>query len=414
MNTERFIAKRLMQGKTNNSNYSRPIVKIAVWGISIGLIVMILAVAVLTGFKQEISNKVIGFGSHLQVRNFDNNISYETVPITENQEWIDDALAISNVHNIQKYITKAGIIQTENYIQGVVMKGIDDDFSWSFLKDYLIEGDTLTITDTANSNNIVISANIANKLNLQLGDKVKMFFIQEPPRMRRFTIHGIYDTQLEEMDKIFVFCDIKHLRKLNNWDDDQISGFEVQIDDIQHLQAVDLALTRLVGSKFSPDNSTLAVDNVFDQYPQIFDWLSLQDKNMWVILILMLIVAGFNMISGLLIIILERANMIGIMKSIGANNISIQKVFLYHAAFLIGRGLLWGNIIGIGLCVLQQQFGIIQLDPSSYYVATVPVNLSFLPILLLNVGTILITVLMLILPSMLVTRISPADAIRFD
>ncbi|MDA3910638.1 MAG: ABC transporter permease [Bacteroidales bacterium] len=414
MNTERFIARRLMQGNTGNSNYSRPIVKIAVWGISIGLIVMILAVAVLTGFKQEISNKVIGFGSHLQVRNFDNNISYETIPITENQDWIEDALAIPNVHSIQKYITKAGIIQTEDYIQGVVMKGIDNDFSWKFLNDYLIEGDTLTITDTANSNDIVISANIANKLNLKLGDKVKMFFIQEPPRMRRFTIHGIYDTQLEEMDKIFVFCDIKHLRKLNNWEDDQVSGFEVQINDIEHLQDVDLALTRLVGSKYSPDNSVLAVDNVFDQYPQIFDWLSLQDKNMWVILILMLIVAGFNMISGLLIIILERANMIGIMKSIGANNISIQKIFLYHAAFLIGRGLLWGNIIGIGLCILQQQFGIIQLDPSSYYVATVPVNLSFIPILLLNLGTIFITVLMLILPSMLVTRITPAEAIRFD
>jgi lipoprotein-releasing system permease protein len=414
MNTERFIARRLMQGKSSNSNYSRPIVKIAVWGISIGLIVMILAVAVLTGFKQEISNKVIGFGSHLQVRNFDNNISYETIPITENQDWLEDAQAIPNVHSIQKYITKAGIIQTEDYIQGVVMKGIDDDFSWKFLNDYLVEGDTLTIVDSVNSNNIVISANIADKLNLKLGDKVKMFFIQEPPRMRRFTIHGIYDTQLEEMDKIFVFCDIKHLRKLNNWEDDQVSGFEVQINDIEHLQDVDLALTRLVGAKYSPDNSVLAVDNVFDQYPQIFDWLSLQDKNMWVILILMLIVAGFNMISGLLIIILERANMIGIMKSIGANNISIQKVFLYHAAFLIGRGLLWGNIIGIGLCLLQQQFGIIQLDPSSYYVATVPVNLSFIPILLLNLGTILITVLMLILPSMLVTRISPAEAIRFD
>ncbi len=414
MNTERFIARRLMQGEKSNNNYSRPIVKIAVWGISIGLIVMILAVAVLTGFKQEISNKVIGFGSHLQVRNFDNNISYETIPITENQEWIDAALAIPNVHSIQKYVTKAGIIQTEDYIQGVVMKGVDTDFSWEFLKNYLVEGDTLTISDTVNSNNIVISANIAKKLDLKLGDRVKMFFIQEPPRMRRFTIHGIYDTQLEEMDKIFVFCDIKHLRKLNDWEDDQITGFEVQIDDIKELQNVDLALTRLVGSTFSPDNNTLAVDNIFDQYPQIFDWLSLQDKNMWVILILMLIVAGFNMISGLLIIILERANMIGIMKSIGASNFSVQKVFLYHAAFLIGRGLLWGNIIGIGLCILQQQFGIIQLDPTSYYVATVPINLSFLPILLLNIGTIFITVLMLILPSMLVTRISPAEAIRFD
>lgn len=414
MNTELFIARRMMQGKSNSSNYSRPIVKIAVIGISIGLIVMILAISVLTGFKQEISDKVIGFGSHLQIRNFDNNTSYETLPITEDQDWIPELLEIPHVVNVQKYITKAGIIQTDDYLQGVVLKGVDTDFSWDFLEKHLVEGEALNITDSTKTNGVLISSNIADKLNLELGDKVKMFFIQEPPRMRRFTIEGIYDTQLEEMDKVFTFCDIKHLKKLNNWEDNQISGFEIQIDDIHALAEVDLATTRMVGSHFSPDRQTLAVDNVFDQNPQIFDWLNLQDKNMWVILVLMLIVAGFNMISGLLIIILERTNMIGIMKSIGAHNASVQKIFLYHAAFLIGRGLIWGNLIGIGICLIQQHFGIIHLDPSSYYVATVPINLSFLPILILNLGTILITVLMLILPSMLVTRISPADAIRFD
>jgi lipoprotein-releasing system permease protein len=414
MNTELYIARRLVKGKSNQSNYSRPIVKIAIGGISIGLVVMIIAIAVLAGFKNEISNKVIGFGSHLQIRNFDNNVSYETIPITENQNWITEAKSIPHVTNVQKFITKAGIIQTDDYLQGVVLKGVDDDFSWDFFKMYMIDGDTLQLNDTANSNEIVISKNIADKLGLKLGDKVKFFFIQDPPRMRRFTIHGIYDTQLEELDKVYVFCDIKHLRKLNNWEDDQISGFEVQIDDLAYLQETDLSITRLVGSQYSPDNNALAVDNVFDQYPQIFDWLNLQDKNMWVILILMILVAGFNMISGLLIIILERTNMIGILKSLGINNFSIRKLFLYHAGFLIARGLFWGNIIGLGLCFLQNQFGIIHLDPSSYYVSTVPIHLNLLPILLLNLGTVFVTVSMLIIPSFLITRISPAEAIKFD
>ncbi len=414
MNTELYIARRLMRGKADNSNYSRPIVKIAVIGISIGIVVMLLSVAVLTGFKKEISDKVIGFGSHLQIQNYDNNVSYETLPISANQSWIDDVKQISHVVNIQKYITKAGIIQTDDYLQGVVMKGIDTDFSWTFFSDYMLEGKTLQIVDSVKSNDIVLSKNIASRLNIKLGDKVKMYFIQDPPRMRKFKVAGIYDTQLEELDKVFVFCDIKHLRKLNNWSDNQVSGFEVQIDDLKALPETDKKLTRLLGSNFSPDGEVLLVETIFNQYPQIFDWLDLQDKNMWVVLILMLVVAGINMISGLLIIILERANMIGVLKALGSPNVSIQKIFLYHAAMLIGKGLLWGNLIGIGVCVLQQQFGIIHLDPSSYYVTTVPINIQCLPVLLINLGTVLITVLMLVLPSMLVTRISPAEAIQFD
>jgi lipoprotein-releasing system permease protein len=414
MNTELYIARRLLKGKKNKSNYSRPIVNIAVTGIALGLVVMILAVSILTGFKREIRDKVSGFGSHLQVTNYDNNNSFETQPITENQDWIDDVQALDGVTNVQRYITKAGIIQTDEYLQGIMLKGVDTDFYWEFFRQQLVDGSIPEITDSTKTNDVLISRYLANQLKLKTGDDLRMYFIQEPPRMRKFTIKGIYDSELEELDKVYVFADIKHLRKLNNWEDDQVSGFEILIDDFDDLIEMDWEVTRIVGNNYSPDRESLQVKNITVQFPQIFDWINLQDTNMWVILILMVTVAGFNMVSGLLIIILERANMIGILKSLGSPNVSIRRIFLYHAGFLISRGLLWGNLIGIGLCLLQQQFGLITLDPSSYYVSTVPINLNILHLLLLNIGTMLITVLMLLLPSMLVTRISPSEAIKFD
>ncbi len=414
MNTELYIARRLLKSKKNKQNYSRPIVNIAVAGIALGLIVMTIAVSVLTGFKQEIRDKVSGFGSHLQVVNYDNSSSYETKPITENQEWLDEVSQLEHVTHIQRYITKAGIIKTEAYLEGVMLKGVDADFDWSFFKKYLIDGDIPEITDSVKSNDVLISENLARRLKLNTGDDLRMYFIQDPPRMRKFTISGIYDTELEELDKIYIFVDIKHLRKLNNWEDDHISGFEILIDDFDYLFETDMAVTRIVGNNYSPDLESLRVKNITSQYPQIFDWLNLQDTNMWVILILMVVVAGFNMVSGLLIIILERTNMIGILKSMGTTNFSIRKVFLYHAGFLISRGLLWGNLLGIGLCLLQQHFGIIKLDPGSYYVSMVPINLNLLHLVILNAATMLVTILMLILPSMLVTRISPSEAIKFQ
>jgi lipoprotein-releasing system permease protein len=414
MNTELYIARRLLKGKKNKENYSRPIVNIAVAGIALGLIVMIIAVSVLTGFKQEISNKVSGFGSHIQVINYDNSSSYETKPITENQEWLDEVSQLDHVTHIQRYITKAGIIKTEAYLEGVMLKGVDADFEWSFFKKYLSEGDIPEITDSVKSNDVLISENLARRLQLNTGDDLRMYFIQEPPRMRKFTISGIYDTQLEELDKVYIFVDIKHLRKLNNWEDDQISGFEILIDDFDYLFETDMAVTRILGNNYSPDLESLRVRNITAQFPQIFDWLNLQDTNMWVILILMVVVAGFNMVSGLLIIILERTNMIGILKSMGTTNSGIRKVFLYHAGFLISRGLLWGNVLGIGLCLLQHYFGVIKLDPASYYVSMVPINLNLFHLLILNAGTMLVTIVMLILPSMLVTRISPSEAIKFE
>ncbi len=414
MNFELFIAKRLLVKDKSGHNFSRPIVSVAVWGISIGLAVMILSVAIVTGFKNEITEKVIGFASHIQIVNYDNNSSYESHPISQDQEWIDDVKSLPGVKSLNKFIIKGGIIKTNEYLHGAVFKGLDADYSEDFFNQYLIAGNMFHICDSVRNDSIIISEYMSNALQLDIGDRIDAHFVQDPPRMRRFTVAGIYNTQLEELDKIFVFVDIKHPRRLNNWEDDQISGFEVYIEDFRKLYEYDLKITRIVGNHFTSDGSLLRVKNITDDYSNIFDWLSLLDMNVWVILGLMLAVAGFNMVSGLLVIILERVNMIGILKSLGATNLSIAKVFIYHAAILIVKGLFRGNIIGIGLCLIQYYTELIKLDPSSYYVAMVPVNIDITHILILNAGTLLVTVIMLVLPSFMVSKISPSEAIRFN
>ncbi len=414
MNTELYLAKRIVSKKHAKHTFSRPIVAVAIGGIALGIAVMILSIAIVTGFKNEITNKVVGFGSHLQIVNFDNNTSYETYPISKSQTWLSELKQIEGIESVNMFITKAGIAKTDEDLQGVIFKGIDNDFDWKFFKQYLTEGDTLLISDSSRNNGVVVSASIANALKLNVGDSFSAYFIQEPPRMRKFTIIGIYETKLEDLDKIFVLCDIKHLRKLNDWKDDEITGFEVKIQDFSKIMDLEIKVSRLVGNYLSADGGMIKVKSIVEDYPGIFDWLSLLDINVWVILILMLSVAGFNMISGLLVIILERVNMIGILKSIGASNVKVAKVFIYVAGFLISRGMLIGNIIGIGLCLLQKYFGIITLDADSYYVSVVPINLDLIHLLLLNIGSLVITLIMMILPSMLVSKISPAETIRFN
>ncbi|HPX75374.1 MAG TPA: ABC transporter permease [Bacteroidales bacterium] len=414
MNTELYLAKRIVSKKHAKHTFSRPIVAVAIGGIALGIAVMILSIAIVTGFKNEITNKVVGFGSHLQIVNFDNNTSYETYPISKSQTWLSELKQIEGVETVNMFIIKAGIAKTEEDLQGVIFKGIDNDFDWKFFKQYLTEGDTLLISDSSRNNGVVVSASIANALKLNVGDSFSAYFIQEPPRMRKFTIIGIYETKLEDLDKIFVLCDIKHLRKLNDWKDDEITGFEVKIHDFSKIMDMEIKVSRLVGNYLSADGGMIKVKSIVEDYPGIFDWLSLLDINVWVILVLMLSVAGFNMISGLLVIILERVNMIGILKSIGASNVKVAKVFIYVAGFLISRGMLIGNIIGIGLCLLQKYFGIITLDADSYYVSVVPINLDLIHLLLLNIGSLVITLIMMILPSMLVSKISPAETIRFN
>jgi len=414
MNLPYFIAHRLIKGRREGTSFSRPINVIAIVGIAMGLSVMILAVAILTGFKKQIREKVVGFGSHIQIMNFDSNISFETTPISDTQKFIPRIKQISGIEHVQVFATKAGIIRTDEDIQGVVLKGIGSDFDWSYFRSNMVEGSVFTVTDTGRTDKVIISKKISDMLRLKTGDSFAMLFIQDPPRMRKFTISGIYETSLEEFDKMYVYCDIGHIKRLNGWKEDQVSGFEVFIKDFDKLDEITSEVRDAIGYKITEEDTKFKVTNIRIKYPQIFDWLNFQDINVIIIILLMLIVAGFNMISGLLILILEKTNMIGVLKSLGAEDITIRRVFLYQAAYLIGKGLFWGNLIGIGLAFIQLKTGLITLDPTSYYIKTVPVNLELTHILLLNTGTMAAIIIMLLVPSQLITRISPVKAIKYD
>ncbi|MBE9469022.1 MAG: ABC transporter permease [Bacteroidetes bacterium] len=414
MNTELFIARRITNSKTSTKKISKPIIVIAIAGIALGLAVMIISVSILTGFKTEIRNKVIGFGSHIQISNFDSNCTFETKPIDKNQNFYPSLDTVEGIKHIQIFATKSGILKTKDELQAVVLKGIGSDFDWSFFDKNMLEGNHFTVIDSVKNNNIVISKTIASMLKLKLGDKTSIFFIQQPPRMRRFTITGIYKTSIEEFDKLFVLVDIAHIQKLNKWKKNQITGFEILIDDYEDLDKMTNLVFNVAGYNFNNDGSKLKISTIKEKYPQIFDWLGIQNVNVWVILILMLLVAGFNMVSSLLIIILERTNMIGVLKSLGAENWSIRKIFLYQASFLTAKGLLWGNAIGIILCLIQKYFGVLKLDEASYYLSQVPINLSLSYIVLLNIGSLIVTFFMLLIPSMIISKISPIKTLKYN
>ena len=414
MNTELYIARRLYSEGADEKKISRPIISIAIIGIALGLAVMILSVAIVTGFKSEIRNKIIGFGSHIQIVNYDANTSFETQPIGMDQDFYPGLDSLEGIKHIQPFAIKAGILKTRDNIQGAVLKGVGPDFDWSFFRENITRGSAFQVSDTATTDQIVLSQYIANLLELDTADYVGMYFVEDPPRMRRFQVAGIYNTGLQELDEQFIIGDIKHVQRLNNWDPKQVSGFEVLIDDFDKIPSFASMIRNNYTYKVLSDGSKLRVISITEKYPQIFDWLEVTDINVWVILILMIAVAGFNMISGLLILILERTNMIGLFKAMGSKNWNIRKIFLYLSSFLIGKGMLWGNIVGIALCLLQQQFGLIKLDPTNYMLTDVPINLKILHIILLNVGSLAITVLMLVIPSYVVAKISPIKTIRFN
>ncbi|MEI8112648.1 MAG: FtsX-like permease family protein [Bacteroidia bacterium] len=417
MNLDLYIARRIFSAKENRTNLSHRIVNIAMFGVVLGLVVLILSVAIVTGYKSEVGRKVIGFGSHLQIVNLDSNQSFETSPISQNQTFLNDLKSIDGIRHVQVFATKPGIIRTENEIQGVVLKGIGPDFDWSFFQENKVEGEPFKVQDTVRSNKVWVSKQMADLLKLKLGDDLYMFFINSSetiPRQRKFQLAGIYKTSLEEFDRMFVLCDINHIRKLNNWRNDEVSGFEILVNDFKQLQVQEKAVRNLLLRNTNPDGPVLQVVSVKEKYRHIFDWLSLLDMNVWVILILMVLVAGFNMVSSLLVIILERAQMIGILKAMGARNWSIRKVFLYFSGLLILKALVIGNILGIGICLIQQYTHVLKLDPSSYYLEYVPINLTVWHVLLLNVGTVIITILMLLLPSYFITKVSPEKTIRFE
>jgi len=408
LNPEFFIAKRIVT--KNKANFSRPIVRIAVISIALGVAVMIVAVAIVTGFQKEIRNKVIGFGGHIIISNYDENVSMESSPISMNQPFYPSLRHEEGIEHIQVYATKAGIIKTDEQIQGVVLKGIGSDYDWSFFKDKIIKGKSFTVSDTGKTNDILISEYVASQLKLDTGQSLLMYFInqeQTAPGIRKFRISGIYNTGLEEFDKIYVLGDIHHIQRLNNWDSTLVGGFEVMITDFKDLD-------KITESVYNRIDYNLNCTNVKQQYPQIFDWLDFQDVNVTIIIVMMVIVAAINMISALLILIIEKTTLIGILKALGMKNWSIRKIFLYNASYLVIRGLLWGNIFALVLCNVQMFFGVIKLDPASYYVNQVPVNLDIWYIMLINLGTIAVCILVLIIPTYVVTRISPVRAIRFN
>lgn len=412
MNFEYFIAKRIhfQQGK---KNVSRPAVRIATIGMALGLAVMLISIAVITGFKKEIRNKTIGFGGHIQITNFDNNNTFEMKPIHMNEELIERITEIQGVEHVQKFTTKPGIIKTDSEFQGVILKGVGEDFDWDFFQSNMVEGNVFATNDSL-QNNVIISTTLARLLELNTGDSFFTYFIGDNIRARKFTITGLYSTNYIEYDKIFVLCDIRHIRQLNGWDTEAFSGLEVLIDDFDHIDRVGDEVYLATANIFNEEGETYFTRTIKQINPQIFGWLDLLDTNVWVILILMMAVAGFIMISGLLILILERTNMIGILKALGATNWSIRRIFLYHSSFLIMKGMFWGNVIGLLICAIQYFTGIIPLDPEAYYVATVPISFNWLFIILLNAGTLVISVLMMIAPSYLITKISPAKIIRYE
>lgn len=416
MNTERFIAKRIINGSGNSKQLSRPIVRISVLGIALGLAVMILAAAIVTGYQKDIRNKLIGFGSHIQIANYDNNVSDEAQPIEKKQPFIESLKNNPEILHIQMYATKSGIIKTKTDNEGVLLKGIGSDYDWNFIQENLKEGNTFAISDTGISRNIIISKYLADKLELSVNDKMVVYFLTQKTdstythyeqRVKAFYISGIYETGFEDVDKRLVLIDIRQIQNLNYWGEDQVGGFEIAIKDYSKIEELGNEVNEQIGQN-------LIAKTIKESNQATFSWLDLMDMNAIIVISILIIVASINMISALLILILERTNLIGILKALGATNLSIQKIFLYNAAYLIGKGLLWGNGIGLGIALLQKHFGIFKLDKAQYFMSQVPININLLDILLLNVGTLLCCLLMLIIPSFIVSKITPVKAIRFS
>ena len=408
MNVELFIAGRIIS--KSKANFSKPIVRLGVISVALGLSVMIVSVAIVTGFQQQIRDKVIGFGSHIVITSFQVNASFEPSPISINQPFYSSLDSMPGVRHIQVFATKAGIIKTDDQIEGVVLKGVGPDYDWSYFKEKLVDGNIFKVEDTASADDVIISKSLASRLKLKTGDPLRMYFVggdEMQPRGRKFNICGIFETGLDEFDKLYIFGDIGHIRKLNNWKADEVGGFEVLIDDYNRIDEMGELVYNFIGYNF--DSKTIK-----QLQPQIFEWLSLQDINVVVIIALMVLVAGITMISTLLILILEKTNMIGLLKAFGTQNRSIRKVFIYNAVYIIGKGLLWGNMIAIGLCLLQLKTGIFKLNQESYYISQVPINLQISHLLIINFGTLLICTLMLIIPTFIITRISPLKAIRYS
>ncbi|CAL2104235.1 ABC transporter permease [Tenacibaculum sp. 190130A14a] len=410
MNYELFIAKRIIAGKEYKNSISSPIIKIAITAIALGIAIMLVAVSIGSGFQKKIRDKMSGFKGHIQILNYDNNNSdLSTVPISKTQEFYPEFKNIDGIKNVQVFANVAGIIRTQTDFEGIVLKGVSTDYDFSFFREYLKEG-RLPDFEQQRNKEILVSKTIANRLHLKVNDTIQALFYAENSKSkfktRKPVIVGIYDTGFEQFDKSIIIGDIREVQRINRWNDDQIGGFEVLLDDFDSLKEKG-------DEVYSNTGATLNSITIVDNYPLIFEWFELIDNNVWFIIAIMILIAGINMITALLVLILERVQMVGVLKALGSNNWSIRKVFLYNASYLILKGLLWGNLIGMLIIFIQKYFKIIQLNPETYYVSTMPVELNIWMILLLNIGTLILCFLMLIVPSYIITKIHPSKSIRF-
>ena len=410
-----FIAKRLYSERGDKRKVSRPAIHIATAGVAIGLAVMIISVCVVLGFKHTIRDKVIGFGSHIQVADFLTLQQMEQYPIVIDDSMIDVLKHIPDVAHVQRFAMKEGILKTDSDFLGVAFKGVGPEFDSTFIHNNMVEGSIPAFSDSVSHNKILVSQLMADKLHLKSGQRIfAYFFDNNGVRTRRFTIAGIYQTNLKKYDETIVFTDLYTAVKLNGWESDQASGAELSVNNFDNLDMVESRVISKVKGTVDHYGETYSSATIKELNPQIFQWLDLMDLNVWIILALMLIVAGVTMISGLLIIILERTSMIGILKALGARNKTIRHTFMWFAVFIIGKGMLIGNVLSLGLLALQQAFGIIKLDAQTYYVSTVPVEINALYIVALNVATLLISVFMLVAPSYLISHIHPAKSMRYE
>jgi len=413
LNLEYFIAKRLIKGKEHKNSISAPIIKIAITAIALGVIMMLIAIATGVGLKHKIREKVAVFNGHIQISNFDNNTSDVSVsPVSLEQDFYPEFKNIRGVSHVQAVASKGGMIRTEETFEGIIAKGVGKDYSWNLFEDFLIEGELPDYSGERNDN-VLISRLMANRLRLKNGDSFFAFFLKENnpsknPNQRKFTITGIFDSGFEEFDSVYIFTDIRHIQQMNKWTNDQIGNFEVFLDSFDD---IDEKTNQIYGATLS----NLDTQNIKTKYQQIFQWIGLFDFNIALIIGIMIVVGGINMITALLVLILERTQMIGIFKALGASNWSVRKVFLYNAAYLIGVGLFWGNLISLGILLLQQQFKLFKFpNPKEYYIEYVPVHIDLSTVLLLNLGVMVLCLLMLLIPSYIITKITPVKAIKFE
>ena len=411
MNYEYFIAKRIIGSKAYKSSISAPIIKIGIAAIAIGIVVMMVAIATGIGLQQKIRDKVVAFNGHVIITKYDSNNSQESVaPISTKQDFYPQFTSVDGIKHIQAVATKFGVIRTETDFEGLVLKGVGGDYDWSYFKEFLVEGRVPDYTQKR-TEDVLMSQYIANRLGFKVGDTFQMFFKKDDPEklpnIITYTIVGIYNSGFQELDATYVIGDIRHIQRINRWEDDQVGNFEVFIDDYGDLEEKGIEVFKAIPSE-------LDAQTVTQSYYSIFEWIKIFDKNIYGIIGIMILVAGINMITALLVLILERTQMIGILKALGSNNWSIRKLFLYNAGYLILLGLFWGNLLGLGLLFAQEQFKLFPLDPSVYYVTEAPVYINFGYILALNIGTLVLCLLMLLVPSYIITKISPVKAIRFE